>query len=232
MFRLNLLLILLSSATSVFSQKNYVGLSFNVINSYRTEDSNYEYLNPYGKEIISWEAGVTYDRQLLNRFYISSGILYSTKGYDTKPFISFYSEKHRYNYIEIPLGIKYSAINSKRIRLNIKLEMRNQFLIQAVYTPYDFLVLPFYMGSRPTAQKETKDYQELKDQGFNMYNIGVGGGIEVLYKISNTLYIGLAPNANYSLKPITSKGAYYEPPNEKLYSYGIELKVIYSFGKK
>jgi len=231
MCRLNLLLPLFLSTFSLFAQKHYVGLTFNTMSSFRTEDSRAQFLDDYDKKVTTWEAGILYDRQLFNRFYLSTGIFYTIKGYDRKPIIftaDAHSEKQRYKYIEIPIGIKYSVLDAKRIRFNVMAEIRNQFIVQAVYTPYDFLTIPAYAGIGPTvshAEKQVESYNDLKDHGYTMYNIGVGGRIELLYKMSDKIYIGLSPNVNYSLKPL------YEQTNEKLYSYGVELKAFYAMGK-
>lgn len=240
MSRSNLFLILFLSTFSVFSQKHYVGLSFNTTNSYRIEGSNAKYFNDLDKKIMSFEAGIRYEHQLFNKLYLSTGIIYAIKGYDRKVLIlpSPHSQTHLYKYIEVPIAIKYTIVNAKRIKLNLVPEIRNQFLVQAVYTSYDFMHIPWYAGGPsdpPQSEKDVANRKELKQDGFNMYNIGVGGRIELLYRIYNTFYIGLSPNINYSLRPITGKDEfdmYYEPPNEKLYAYGIELKVIYGLEKR
>lgn len=236
--------ILLAFVASTYAQNHQVSITAAITNSFKTpKDKNNQYATPAANATMM-EIGLGYARRLSKHFYITTGVSYSPKGYNTGPHFTRrpallwpdykYYEKRRFHFFEIPVGVKVFVVSKRKYRIGAEAGFANQFLTTVTHTPYKITPeQPFQMdpfGTEPVKpEKQTFKSGNLDESGYREYNIGLYLNAGAHYKF-NGLGIGIVLFAKQSLLTSAKKDSrFYESGGERFHSFGIGLNFSYDY---
>lgn len=234
---LSVLLILCT--TTVFSQKNKVGLSFSTDAAYRIYKSDVSEI--WGENQIP-KMGYTltahYERELTKKWSFTSGVIFTNKGYQNEKSDLRYSDqilpkkgfviasqevagpvsyKYRYNFyqIGIPLGINY-YIPVKKLKFIIGTGIAANYLVNVRYA----VVYELSDGNTKTTKKDSNPNY------YTNVSLSAFGHMGIEFNLPRNLKFRIAPNVSYSLTNVMDKNISY-----KIYPYsiGIEYGVFWGF---
>ncbi|AOW19624.1 outer membrane beta-barrel protein [Urechidicola croceus] len=236
-----LILCLIISVANAQESKNSLEFSINPNSSYRSLNSNYDYLDERDDKVILLDFSIGYIRTISKKFSIETGVRYSKKGFNRTPvtFINYpfdinspHSLKYRLNYIGVPIGLRYNIFKINNFTVGISAGVNNNLLLKASYEPFDIIELTdFITGGEDTGKPQKRVYKGkvLKDIGYNIYNPELFMKLLFNYSFKN-MTIGVSPNYNLSLKDIGKKEySFYHTESEKLYSLGIQFSISRAF---
>jgi len=219
---------LLFNTTIVTAQIRSFGFYVAPTVNYRTLADNLNYLKKFNSKVNLFNAGFFYSRSISSKFIFTTGIDYSIEGFNIKPLTYYstqatFSTKTRLGYVGFPLIIEMKVLQIKKFKISIAPGIINKFLVLAHYTPYNFIVLPFFNSNqfpKPTEIRlSNNDLNQLK---YNRYMPELVGTLAFSYTSKN-ITIGMAPEIRYSILSTTKEANYFHTYPEHLYSYGIKF---------
>ena len=228
-----IVLLAFSVGTVICQEKKFdIELNFDPSISYwniiRPEPFNENVMKPAPR----FGYGISVFYNLKNRLSIGTGIINSKKGYNTgnndcvdtlgNPLGSL-NIKLIYEYIEVPIKIRYKILLQENI-LNpyLSFSFSNQFIIkQSEINNYST-----DWSSTKFENKEINGLNNLEDEGFRPYNLGLCLGAGIKYSLTDRLLFGVEPKINYSLFTVWEKK---DAVKFNLYNVGVDIQVGYKF---
>jgi hypothetical protein len=229
---IGLIILLIITNIVVYSQPKNIGLYISLTRNYRTLNKNYSSLNKVDEKSNLFNCGISYEKNILKRLTVLTGLDYSMEGYNRNPVYLIgsylYTTNFRLNYIGIPMELNYYFISSNKIKLGLYMGINAKYLIFAKYIPDNIEKISTPSSQFPSQTlpgTETFFLSKLKENEYSLFNIDALGGLRLCYSI-NKISLGISPEIRYAMISTTKHATYYHTPNEYLFSYGVKFIIF------
>lgn len=231
-----------ASNESFFSIGAYVTPTF----SYRTmkalEESGKSFVDEANKNdmpSLLFEIGGRVNLRLGNRFRLTTGAMFSQKGYQSKKeltdTITHQPVQHdvrgytTYNFIEVPVLLSFAVSKDSNKTFYIVGGISNGFLLKRIHQEpfYNSIDKTLYF---PDQEDVISNEDEFIARGYNSFQLAYMVGLEGNFKISDKVSFMVQPHFKQFITPVQTKDkGIGKLVQGNLYSVGISFGVDYHF---
>lgn len=195
--------------------------------------------NAYEYALLGWDAGLRIEKPL-KRWGVATGVYISLKGFQHGPVHSDYPRtnernattyvKYHFEFIEVPLLIKYNFTPSARFDLYGIIGASAGWLMS------DYRTLDVRWGelTQPQAEALVMDW-DVQNYFYRNSNIGAWAGIGIAKSLNSNFEISAEPMFKCFLKDVNyidDERKFFKglPDRRYLYSLGLNIGLSYKFG--